>query len=172
MITGGGRNYRKMRICLIGDFRSTLDEGYTNVAYNLHKELAKQHEVIKLNFWHPLSASFWQSLIKARPQIIHYLTAPSIISFWVLRALALYWRGSKTIMSALHPAGLSLQKKMLFKGSIPMLKPDLILAASREMEEMFTNFGCKTGFLPNGVDIDRFHPHTPQSKQQLREKQC
>ena len=155
---------------MIGDFRPTLDEGYTNVAYNLHRELVKCHQVMKLNLWHPLSASFWHSLIGTRPQIIHYLTAPSIISFWVLRVLTLYWRGSKTIMSALHPAGLSLRRKMLFRRSIPMLKPDLILAASDEMEKMFTNFGCKTGFLPNGVDIDRFHPHSSQSRHQLREK--
>lgn len=159
-----------MKICLIGDFRPTLDEGYTNVAFNLAKELAKRHEVIKLNPWHPLSASFWCNVGKDRPQIIHYFTAPSIFSFWILGALTIYWRGSKTVVSALHPKGLSLQRNLAFRKSILTHKPDLVLAQSQEMEEMFASFGYRTTFFPNGVDVQRFHPHSAQSKKKLRKK--
>jgi glycosyltransferase involved in cell wall biosynthesis len=159
-----------MRICLIGDFRANLDEGYTNVASNLARELAKCHEVTKLNLWHPLSADFWRNIRNGRPQIIHYFTAPNAISFWILKAMAAYWRGPKTIMSVLHPDGLSLDRNIIFRSSIPLLKPDLLLVHVREIESMFTRFGCKTGFLPNGVDVERFHPHSLQSRGKLREK--
>ncbi len=160
----------KMKICLIGEFRSTPDEGYTNVATNLARELAKHHEVIKLNPWHPLTADFWSSIVKSCPNIIHYLTAPSIFSFWILRALTLRWRNARTIMSALHPDGLSLQRNFAFRKSILTVKPDLVLTHSKEMEEMFSSFGYKTGFIANGVDIQRFQPPSPQSKKQLRKK--
>ncbi len=159
-----------MRICLLGDFRPTLDEGYTNVASNLARELANRHEVIKLNPWRPFSASFWRNIGKSCPDIIHYLTAPSIFSFWMLRALTLYWRNAKTIMSALHPDGFSLQGNIAFRRSILTIKPDLVLTHSQEMEEMFTRFGYKTGFLANGVDVQRFRPRSTQSKKQLRKK--
>ncbi len=159
-----------MRICLIGDFRSNLDEGYTNIAHNLVTELARRHDIIKLNPRRPLSAAFWRSIMKERPHVIHYLTAPSMLSFWILKALALYWRGSKTMMSALHPDGFALQGKGAFKKMISRLRPDLILTHSGEMEKMLVNFGCKTAFLPNGVDVERFRPYPSPPKQQLREK--
>jgi glycosyltransferase involved in cell wall biosynthesis len=73
-------------------------------------------------------------------------------------------------MSALHPDGLSLQRKVAFRRSIFMIKPDLILAQSGELEEMFTRFGYRTRFFPSGVDVRRFHPRSLQSKEQLREK--
>jgi len=159
-----------MRICLIGDFRTNLNEGFTNVASNLAGELSKDHEVIKLNLWHPFSPNLWSRIRKRRPEIIHYFTKPSLVSFWILKALAIYCGGAKTVMSALHPDALSLERKNIFKSSIPMLKPDLILVQSPGVAKMFTNFGCKIASISNGVDIERFYPHSPQSKQKLREK--
>ncbi len=159
-----------MRICLIGNFRPNLDEGFTNVAFNMARELGKHHEIMKLNLW-PLSCStLCRGVIRGHPQVIHYLTTPSIVSFWILRALSLYWRGSKTVMSVLHPDALSLRRRAIFRRFIPVLRPDLVLVQYPETEEMFTTFGCQVGFLPNGVDTDRFRPCSPESKEQLREK--
>ena len=73
-------------------------------------------------------------------------------------------------MSALHPDGLSLRRNFAFRWSILTLRPDLILTQSQEMGKMFTGFGYKTGFLANGVDVQKFQPYSPRSKRQLRRK--
>ena len=159
-----------MRICIIGEFRPVMDEGYINISTSLSNELVKSHEVIKLNPWLPYSAGFWHVLGQRCPDIIHYITAPSIFSFWVLRLLKLRWRKARTIMSALHPDGFSLQRNITFRKSILTCKPDLILTHSKKMGEMFTSFGYKTGFLANGVNSEKFQPCSPQLKKQLRRK--
>ena len=88
-----------MRICLLGEFRPVMDEGYTNISTNLSNELAKRHEVIELNPWLPFSNSFWYGLSKSCPDVIHYITAPTIFSFWVLRLLEHSWKIFRKVSS-------------------------------------------------------------------------
>ena len=56
----------------------------------------------------------------------------------------------------------------LSKLFIPVLEPDLVLVQSFETEEYFKMLGCKTEFLPCGVDVKRFIPATTKAKDDLR----
>ena len=155
-----------MRMCLLGDFSENLDEGYKNVTFHIAKELSDHHRIMKLNIKKIFSIDFWKDVRNFDfPQIIHHLTAPSLRSFVVLKILALHWRDAKTITSALYPNLSSLSKKF-----VPLFKPDLILTQSYESDRMFRDLGCRTKFLSNGVDTEKFVPVTKNVKEKLREK--
>lgn len=151
-----------MRICLIGYHVTSPDEGIRNVTSYIAKELSKNHEVMKLNV---RDMNSWRKIRPFHPQIIHYiLSLAGITSFLVAKAIALYHREARTVMSAPHPNSFS------SKRIISLLKPDLMLTQSQESEKMFSNLGCKTQFLPNGVDTEKFAPVSSGAKQKLREK--
>ena len=154
-----------MRICLLGEYSGNLDEGMRKVSSHLAKELTKRHEVLSLDLRDAFTKNFWKNIKKFNPQIIHYIHGPSSKSFILLKVISLYCRGAKTVMSAMHP-GLS----FLSKQFVPIFKPDLILTQSYDTEEMFKKLGCKTKFLPSGVDVKRFTPVTEEVKEELRAK--
>ena len=155
-----------MRICMVGDFSENLDEGYKNITFHIADELSNHHKIMKLNIKEIFSIDFWKEVRNFNfPQIIHHLTAPTLLSFIVLKILALYWRDAKTITSALYPQFSSLPKRF-----IPLFKPDLILTQSYESDRTFTDLGCRTRFLSNGVDTEKFVPVTKNLKEKLREK--
>lgn len=168
-----------MRICLIGDCTGNIDEGMKKVTLHLSKELSTNHQVLLVNPKRVFSRGFWKDIKNFRPQIIHYVPGPSIFSFAIVKALALYCRSAKTIMSAMHPGfygfrGFSYGAYNAFssicKNLVPLLKPNLILVQSHQSEEMFTKLGCSTQFLPNGVDIEKFIPVSETTKRELRKK--
>jgi len=156
-----------MRICILGEHSSRLDEGMRNFAFHLAKELSKNHEVASLDSHlnSILSKSFWGEIKKFDPQIVHYIPGPSPLSFILAKAVAFCSNDAKVIMSAFHP-----RFHFLLKRVVPLLKPDLILTQTYETEEMFSNLGCKTRFLPSGVDPERFTPVSKQVKNGLRKK--
>ncbi|MCK4733191.1 MAG: glycosyltransferase family 4 protein [Methanophagales archaeon] len=155
-----------MRICLVGDFSENLDEGFKNITFRIAKELSDHHRIMKLNIKKIFSTDFWKDVRTfPNPQIVHYLTAPTLRSFVVLKILGFYWRDAKTITSALHPNLSSFSKKI-----VSLVKPDLILTQSYESDRMFRDLGCRTGFLSNGVNIKKFVPVTKNAKERLREK--
>ena len=155
-----------MNVCVLGDFSENLDEGYKNITFRIADELSGRHKIIKLNIKKIFSIDFWKDVRNSpHPQIIHHLTAPTLKSFLVLKILALYWRDAKTITSALYPNLSSLSKMF-----VPLFKPDLILTQSYESDRMFMDLGCRTRFLSNGVDIEKFVPVSKNVKEKLREK--
>ena len=150
----------------MGDFSENLDEGYKNIAFHIANELLNHHKIVKLNTKEIFSIDFWKNVRNCNsPQIIHYLTAPTLRSFVVLKILGYYRRDAKTITSALHTNLSSLSKKF-----VPLFKPDLILTQSSESDIMFMDLGCRTRFLSNGVDTEKFVPVTKNIKEKLREK--
>jgi glycosyltransferase involved in cell wall biosynthesis len=157
-----------MRICVLGDYSGNLDEGFKIVAFNLTKGLLEHHTVIGLDLKKIFFMHFWRDIKDFDPQIIHYLTGPSTKSFVILKVLALYLKDVKRIASALHSSSLS--KGFFSKKLMSLLKPDLILTQSHESEEMFNAIDCRTKFLANGVDTDRFVPVSKEVKEALREK--
>ncbi len=168
-----------MRICLLANYSSPLDESMKNTAFHLHKELSKHHEVKPVELRNIASPSLWKEVKSFQPHVIHYVPGPSILSFIVMKALKSYCRNSKTIMSAMHPSFYGIRGLIygpyyalssILKIFIPLLKPDLILVQSHKSEEMFRRLGCKVEFLPGGVDIKRFTPASPETKRQLRGK--
>ena len=154
-----------MRVCLVGEYRPPLDEGMRNVAHHISTELKKHHEVLTLGLDGLFSTAFWHQAKDFQPQIIHYVPGPSMISLAIARALKSYCSGAKTVMSATQP-----RISRFSKNLIRFLKPDLVLTQSPQMESWFANSGCKTQFLPNGVDTERFVPVSPHAKRKLRDK--
>jgi len=153
-----------MRICLIGP-AGPLEEGMRQVSFHLSAELGKHHQVLRLDaeLRKVLSTGFWKGLRDFDPDLIHYVPGPSIKSFFLVKMLSLHCPHVKTVMSATHPALSPLTQRF-----VPMVRPDLILTQSSRDEEMFTRLGCKTTFLPSGVDTERFAPVSKQMKDGLR----
>lgn len=157
-----------MNICIISNYSGKLDEGIGNVAFHLANGLSHHHKVMHLCLKSPpdiFSKAFWKKISDLKPRIIHYVRGPSIQSLILVKTLKYYCKGAKTVMSTTQPKFSSFSKIL-----IPLLKPDLVLTQSYENERMFTNFGCQTKFLPNGVDTRKFIPVSPNIKHGLREK--
>jgi glycosyltransferase involved in cell wall biosynthesis len=154
-----------MRICVIGDFSNNLDEGYKNIAHYLTKELSNHHEILKLNVKKIFTFEFWQDLENFSPQIVHYLTAPTISSFFVLKLISIRLKNTKTVMSALHPQLFPFSDNL-----IRFLKPDKMLIQSYEDKIRFEKAGLNVKFLSNGVDINKFVEINPEMRQLLRKK--
>ncbi|CAD6490154.1 MAG: Glycosyl transferases group 1 [Candidatus Argoarchaeum ethanivorans] len=154
-----------MKICLIGEYSEDLEEGMRKIAFHLSKELSKRHDVLSLNIKKIFSKDFWKEIKDFKPQIIHYIPGPSIVSFIIVKALAFYCKGAKTVVSATHPSHFRFSKNI-----VPFLKPDLILTQSHGSERMFIDLGCKTEFLPSGVDVEKFIPVSKEVKKELRER--
>jgi len=154
-----------MKICLLGEYSGELDEGMRIVSWHFAKELRKQHQVLTSDLRNAFTKRFWIDVKKFKPEIIHYIHGPSVKSFVLLRIISFYCRGAETVMSAMHP-----DFSFLSKLFISLFKPNLILTQSFDSEEMFKKLGCKTKFLPCGVDIKKFMPDASRSKAELREK--
>ena len=119
-----------MKICVLSDYSGILDEGVSNVAFYLCRELSQRHELFH-SCLRPLrrllTPGFWRKIKAFQPQIIHFIPGPTIKSFMMVKALKINCLQAKTVMSATHPALSSLSKRF-----VPWLKPDLILVQSRE----------------------------------------
>lgn len=159
-----------MHICVIGDFSGNPDEGYKNIAFSISDVLSKYHNITILNVKKVFSISFWKIIKNSRqPQIVHFLTSPSIFSFFILKILAsVYWKNKpKTIISAIAPDLSCFSERLIITFG---LQPDLVLIQSIDDEKMFNAMGCKTEFLPNGVNLDKFVPVDLKTKEYLRTK--
>lgn len=164
---------KSMRICLIGEYSGDLEEGMRKTSFYLSEELSKHHQVLPLNIKKIFFRSFWKEIRAFKPQIIHYVHGPSLKSLMILKGLAFYCKGVnakeetkvKTVVSATHPAPFRLSKKIF-----SLFKPDLVLTQSEESERLFKGLGCKTEFLPGGVDLKRFVPVSDGVKEALRAK--
>ena len=154
-----------MKICLIGEYAGDLDEGMRKVSFHFAEKLSKEHQVLTSDLRNVFTKEFWKDIKNFNPNIIHYIHGPSIKSFVLLKMLSFRCRNAKTVMSAMHPGFSFLSKRF-----IPLFKPNLILIQSYETEEIFKNLGCKTEFLPCGVDIKKFKPATEETKEELRDK--
>ena len=154
-----------MRICLISCYSGSLGEGMRNTAVHFDKELSKRHEVLHLSLKTLFLKEFWKKIKSFDPQIIHYVSGSTIRSFIIAKLLKFNSNDAKIVLSML------LLNLHFFEGKIiPLLKPDLILIQSYDTEKMFVELGCKTDFLPNGVDIKKFIPVSTDVKKTLREK--
>ena len=168
-----------MRICLVGEFSGKLDEGMRNVTQCLSRELSKNHKTLLLDVKNTYNLDFWTAIKSFRPEIIHYVHGPTIFSFIIVRIIRSRHPDAKIVMSAMHPGfygfrglsyGPSYAASSILKSFIPLLKPDLLLTQSETSERMFNNLGCRTCFLPVGVDTSKFVPVSKSVKIKLREE--
>ncbi|MDH5459949.1 MAG: glycosyltransferase family 4 protein [Candidatus Bathyarchaeota archaeon] len=154
-----------MKVCLLGEFFGYLDEGMRVASVHLAKELSKSSQILQLDLRHAFSKDFWKSLNNFKPEIVHYLHGPTARSFLLLKTISLKHREAKTVISATRPSFSS-----VFKILVPLVKPSVILTMSYQTREAFRELGCKTEFLPCGVDVERFRPATIDLKCKLRKK--
>jgi glycosyltransferase involved in cell wall biosynthesis len=159
-----------MKVCLVGDFSENLDEGMKGVAHHLAHNLARIHRTLEVNIRRPVELAVWYKFKDFQPDVIHYLSGPSPISFVFLKTLMLACKVSSnhkvcSVMSATQP-WLPLNSISFLR----KLKPDLILVQSIQSEMYFKNMDFFTKYLPNGVDIEKFRPAEENLKKALRIK--
>lgn len=155
-----------MKVCILSNYGGSLDEGMMNISYHLSEELSRDHDVFHVNARKSLlSNSFWRKIRVFNPQIIHVILRPSLFTFLVANLVKRHCSQAKILLSALQPP------RNLFNMRLASaLKPDLVLIQSADDEKLFTRLGCKTFFLPNGVDTNKFLPVSESVKAKLRKK--
>jgi len=150
------------RICLVGDMSGNIDEGMKKVTYNIYKELSKNNEVIVVK---PLELIRGKTKINEfNPDIIHYITGPSIFSFFLLKIGAFGLKDVKTVLSVSHP------QKLFPKFFISILRPNMAIVQSDDMNKFFSNLGINTIKICNGIDLKSFCPVDSRQKLYLRSK--
>ncbi len=155
-----------MRICLIGDFSGTPDEGMKNVSRTTYEHLAARHDVLVLTARTIFKPAVLRRFLNFRPGIVHYLHGPTIRSLVLLKVMRfLVGREAQTVVSATRPYFSKFTRWL-----VPFLKPDLILTQSAKFERFFKHHGFRVAFLPNGVDCHKFAPVDPGIKERLRGK--
>lgn len=154
-----------MKICMISDYSGVLDEGVRNTAFYLLRELSKSHKVLHTQVLDLFRRKGWRKIKDFQADILHFIPGPTAKCFMLTKALQIYGGFRRTVISATHPA-----VSRLLWGFIPILKPDLLLVQSYDSEIMFKKWGCRTEFLPSGVDTDKFSPPSEKKRRKLRAK--
>ena len=152
-----------MKICLIGEFSGTKDEGMRNVSLNLSHYMSAKNQLLLLDL-NQFSFKWFKQVKNFKPEIIHYIHGPSIFSLIILKVLC-YGKNARTVVSATQP-----RFNYFSENLIPLVKAQLFLVQSAKIEKMFKNKGCQTKFIFNGVDTEKFHPVTNEKKLYLRGK--
>jgi len=157
-----------MRICILSEYSGSTDEGMRNIAYHLGKELSRQHQVLHLGILprrNLLQLQFWKRMRDFGPKIINFIPGPSLKALMFLKIVKLCCPRAKTVVFASHPFISRLGRRL-----IPLFKPDLVLTPYPVKEGIFSNAGCNTCFMPNGIDTERFTPVSREEKLRLRQK--
>lgn len=150
------------RICYIGTFKGTPDEGMRNVGASISLTQSKKHEVLALSPVQVITKS--RKLRKFRPEIIHYLSGPSFMSMLILRIAKFIGASKVTVVTASHPWtwGLVLASRIF--------RPDMIITQSSSQRKQFESIRSKIAFLPNGVDTRRFRHLSDTLREEMRAK--
>lgn len=161
-----------MKICLCGDFSVNLDEGYKNISHSLADGLCVHNLITRINVKGLGKKDFWIAIGNSNPDIIHTISQPTCASLIFTKLLKLRWPNAQTVISSIRPeryfrnGSISLEQKLVFR----LAHPDLVLVQSEEVEDKFKSLGCKTNYLSNGVDLNRFKPASQNYKHFLRQK--
>jgi glycosyltransferase involved in cell wall biosynthesis len=150
-----------VKVCLVGQFNDSLDEGKRNVGKSL--KVGLEHQNIEVEKVDISSVIEWRAIKTFRPDIIHFILTPTFLGVSTARLVSSVFPPAKTVISAVHP---SLRRSRLLK----LFEPDLILVQSRESNDLFQSMGMKTRFFPNGVDVLKFNPASEVRKNDLRTK--
>lgn len=147
-----------------------MDEGMKKIARNLSLMLSRDHRILTLDLKHIHRRSFWTKLRSFKPEIVFYVPGPSLFSFVIAKALWAYCHLSldldpKVVMFASHP-----DLTMISDRVCSIIKPDLLLVQSLNIEERFYRLHLRQRFLPNGVDTKQFVPVNSSHKIRARKK--
>jgi glycosyltransferase involved in cell wall biosynthesis len=156
-----------MRICILGSYAGRADEGMANISHYIYSALQAHHvDVFFLNVGDSRYLKFWKRIIKHRPDVVHYISAPTSKQLILLKIIQLL-SGSRTVVSATQPV---LHKSRFFKTFSGFLKPDLVLVQSDRSQAFFNDIGFNNRFVQNGVDLARFVPLDEQKRNIIRER--
>lgn len=153
-----------MKILLLGTITGNLDEGMKNSTYHLYNHLSKKYDMFIVCPRKVISPLMIIKIICFNPDIIHYLHGPTIRSLIITKILGRCLR-VKTIISATQP---NLGRLGFF--FLRLSKPDYFIVQSPQVEKQFIELGCKTKFITNGVDLDKFTPVSLERKKELRKQ--
>jgi glycosyltransferase involved in cell wall biosynthesis len=156
-----------MKIYILGNYAGKADEAMANISYHIYAGLkAQQVDVTFLNVCDAKCLKFWRSIIRNRPDIVHYITAPTLKQLTFLKVIQLL-NGSKTVVSATQSV---LHRNRFFRPFSFLLKPNMVLVQSHKSEAFFNDIGFKNRFVQNGVDLNRFVPLGEQEKNDIRKR--
>jgi glycosyltransferase involved in cell wall biosynthesis len=150
-----------MKVCLVGHFSDTLDEGVRNVAKNLGNAL--EEHGIELQKLAISCLREWKSVHTFRPDIIHFVLTPTSRGFITAKIISNLHPEAKAVISAIHPSLVGARLLQPFK-------PDMVLIQSKSSDRLFKSMGCKTRFFPNGVDTEKFRPKSQEDIRRLRDE--
>lgn len=155
-----------MRIVLVGDFGRSMDEGMRNVCYNLAVELSKYHLILRVNTRDFLALNTLVKIYRFRPQIIQYITGPTLRSLIFLKiSKILVPESTMTIATGMRPYFSRFSRRLLH-----FLKPDVFLSQAPLWENVFRKAGAQIEAFPNSVDCTKFTPVDYKTKEELRKK--
>lgn len=155
----------KLKILLIGSFTGREDEGFSHLSNRFQLYFSKYYDIKCLNTYDAIKPYSIQSIFQFKPDIIHYLTGPTIRSLIILKIIKLLSiNKAKTVVSATRPY-LSTKSLKLIK----FFKPDMILTQASKWDDIFSDSGIPTSFVPNPIDINKFRVLST-SKDILRKK--
>jgi glycosyltransferase involved in cell wall biosynthesis len=142
----------RLKIVFIGVFSDVYDEGLNQLSNRFRRYFQDIHTVRVVNTKHALHPKTLRMLREFRPDIIHYITGPTVRSLFVLTAYRhLLNLSAKLVVSATRPYFTEFQSWM-----IKYLRPDFVFSQSRKWESVFRSAGVPTAFLPNPIDTDKF----------------
>lgn len=158
-----------MKICLIGDFSGTPDEGMKNISTSTLALLSERHDILTINSRAILNPLIQFKVKLFKPRIIHYLHGPTIKSLILLRYLKMLLSAAgspvKTVVTATRPYFSGVSKILT-----PYFNPDLVLTQSEKFETFFKTCGFPVVFFPNGVDLSKFSPAGKCEKKEIRKR--
>ena len=155
----------RLKILYIGDFTGKGDEGLTQISKKFYSHFKNIYEVKYFNAFEIKKFSSIKTILKFKPNIIHYLTGPTIRSFiisWILKRLL--FGKTKTILSATRPFLNLIDRKL-----IRFFKPDFIFTQAFKWQILFLQYDIPLAFIPNPVNLNKFK-ELENSKTNLRKK--
>jgi len=141
-----------MRIVYIGNFKGKDDEGFTKISMMFYNFFSKKNYVLKFNTNECLRYKTFLKIFRFNPDIIHYLSGPTIRSFFILRLFKFIFRNDiKYIVSATRPFFSGITTKF-----ISIFKPDLVFGQSEKWNSLFKKNRIDTIFVPNPICLNKF----------------
>ena len=121
-----------MKICIIGSYKGILDERIANVSYHIYHNLKEQFsDVLLLNVDNSFRLSFWKSILKFKPDIIHLIPGPTTKLLILLKIIQKITH-SVSIVSATRN-----ELNDFFRSISFLVKPDKVIVNSKRSENFF-----------------------------------
>lgn len=155
---------KDIRVLMIGDFSTPLDEGMKKSAYFLAQSMEKNVTILRFDL---SNRNYISQMIKAigfKPHIIHYLHGPTRGSFIFSKTMGLFLR-ARTVISAIHPVITKPDSSI-----IRLFKVDHIITMSEISKEEMIDYANECSVSSSGVDFDIFRPASMETKLALRRK--